>query len=285
MGTITPTFVLTARASYNRFIEKGYGKANEGFDLSKWGLPSSLLSQLPGKSYFGRFNFYSGISGTTGVYNSLGRGQSNNFTNTYQLSFSATKIWGRHSVKMGRRHAPGELPAAEHRRRAAVPRLCRLHRKELEPGRLHQRRTPTPPSCSAFPEGYSYYALFPWWRNNYYAFYVQDDWKVSRRLTLNLGLRNDINTPAREKWNRMNGPFDPTAKSQLASQFSAATLAMYPQLANLNGSFSFAGVGGVGSTPGPDQQEQLAAALRHGLRDYAAAGDAWWRGPDLFQPQ
>jgi Carboxypeptidase regulatory-like domain len=37
-----------------------------------------------------------------------------------------------------------------------------------------------------------------------YGFYVQDDWKVSSKLTLNLGLRYDFNAPWEEKHNRIN---------------------------------------------------------------------------------
>jgi hypothetical protein len=248
VGTVTPTLVLNARASFNRFIEKGYGKANEGFDLGQWGLPASLLSQIPGKAYFGRFNFYSGISGTSGVYNSLGRGQSNNFTNTYQLSFAATKVWGKHTTKAGldSRQINYLLQNTDD------VLQFRSYAGYTEKSWNQADSTSGDPYATfllGIPEGYSYYALFPWWRNNYYAFYVQDDWKVSRRLTVNLGLRNDINMPAHEKWNRMNGPFNPSAKSSLTSQFSASTLAAYPQLANLAGSFSFAGVDNVGSTP------------------------------------
>lgn len=42
------------------------------------------------------------------------------------------------------------------------------------------------------------------------SFYVQDDWKPTDRLTLNLGLRYDFMTPATEKDNRMAN-FDPAA--------------------------------------------------------------------------
>ena len=94
IGTISPTLILNARASYNRFIEKGYGAANTGFDMSSLGLPKSLLAQLPSPVYFGRWNFDNG-------YASLGRSQSNNFTDTYELMFSATKVTGSHTIKAG----------------------------------------------------------------------------------------------------------------------------------------------------------------------------------------
>jgi len=105
--------------------------------------------------------------------------------------------------------------------------------------------------------GSSNYPLFPWWRQPYAAFYFHDDWKVTRKLTLNLGLRYDITPFAHEKWNRQNGPFDPNVKSAIAVPASALTAlrnANVPQaqidtLANLKGSLTFAGQNGVASTP------------------------------------
>jgi carboxypeptidase family protein/TonB-dependent receptor-like protein len=41
----------------------------------------------------------------------------------------------------------------------------------------------------------------------YYGFYVQDDWKVSPHVTLNLGVRYDINVPWLERFNRLNAGF------------------------------------------------------------------------------
>ncbi|MEO7650599.1 MAG: TonB-dependent receptor, partial [Bryobacteraceae bacterium] len=41
-------------------------------------------------------------------------------------------------------------------------------------------------------------------RQRYYGFYVQDDWQVSRNLTLNLGLRWDLNSPFWDTRDRMS---------------------------------------------------------------------------------
>jgi hypothetical protein len=46
--------------------------------------------------------------------------------------------------------------------------------------------------------------------------FVQDNWKVNRKLTLNLGLRYDVNTPRSERYNRMNG-FDPSVVSPVTA--------------------------------------------------------------------
>jgi hypothetical protein len=48
-----------------------------------------------------------------------------------------------------------------------------------------------------------------YYRWRYFASFIQDDWKVTPRLTLNLGLRWDYESPRTEKYDRQ-GWFDPT---------------------------------------------------------------------------
>lgn len=63
---------------------------------------------------------------------------------------------------------------------------------------------------------------------NYHAFYLQDDWKVSNRLTLNLGARWDFETPVTERFDKLY-VWDPDApppfKINAGYDFNAAVRA------------------------------------------------------------
>lgn len=65
----------------------------------------------------------------------------------------------------------------------------------------------------------------------YWGFYVQDDWKVSRTFTVNIGVRYDVDIPRTERYNRLSW-FDPNAPSPIAGKV--------PGFPNLKGAMFFA---------------------------------------------
>ncbi|MGH9719352.1 MAG: TonB-dependent receptor, partial [Bryobacteraceae bacterium] len=71
-------------------------------------------------------------------------------------------------------------------------------------------------------------------QSTYWGFYFGDDWKATRRLTLNLGIRYEFEPPRTERYDRVN-VFNPSVPSPLAGPAG---------IPNLVGGLQFAGVEG-----------------------------------------
>ena len=129
----------------------------------------------------------------------------------------------------------------------------------------------------------------------YFGFYLQDDFKVSQQLTLNIGLRYDVQIPWKERYNRENRGWDPNVKSpysdqilanwaKLKAQYDAANPnAKYPYPnppAVLTGGFVFPGVNGQPSrlynTDWTNLQPRLGFAYRIGDKTVLRGGGGFY---------
>lgn len=87
-------------------------------------------------------------------------------------------------------------------------------------------------------------------RSYYLAPFFQDDWKITKKLTLNLGLRYELDFPTTERFNRASRGYDFTARSPVEAAAKANyARAPMPELPlsqfETVGGLLFAGVGGV----------------------------------------
>jgi len=64
---------------------------------------------------------------------------------------------------------------------------------------------------------------------NYYAWFAQDTWKVTKRLTLDFGLRYEFQLPYKERYNRMSSMFDINTVSPYSDQIKAKWLQLEQQ--------------------------------------------------------
>ncbi len=77
-------------------------------------------------------------------------------------------------------------------------------------------------------------------QTHYGGFFFQDDWKVTHRLTLNLGLRYELETPQTERFDRLIYSFDPTIDLKIT----------VPGVGPLRGAVRFVNDGGTGRRQG-----------------------------------
>lgn len=228
VGTFSPTFVANVRFSYNRFIEQGFGRGDLGFDLTSLGFPAATVNQLPGGGgrFFGRYEFDG--------YAPLGRFRDVNITDNFALNPNVTKIWKAHTIHTGvdmRRIYYMTQSTGNVWRFTNNRNFTRLN-KDVDDGSGNTIAN----FLLGIPSGGSSdYANYPFFRQWYFAPFAQDDWKVTRRLTVNVGLRWDFTFAPDDKNNKLDYRFDPNAQ---------ADPTRFPELANYRGGLTFAGVNG-----------------------------------------
>ncbi|HZT28886.1 MAG TPA: TonB-dependent receptor [Bryobacteraceae bacterium] len=234
--TVNPSMVITAQAGYTRWTQEGI---HPTFDMTTLGFSKSLTSLLQ-QQIFPQFvnsdMYYIGAS----------EGQWFEHTNTYSFNFGVTKISGSHNMKWG---FQGQV-----KQNNSVP-------ANRPGGQYNFDRGFTQPSpfvpgsnlgngIASFLLGYPSNGFidlraFTATQAPFYGWYFQDDYKVTPKLTLNLGLRYDLLLGTTERYNQNVLGFDPNASNPIEAAAKAAYAAnpiaeLSPGNFNVKGGLFFA---------------------------------------------
>jgi hypothetical protein len=216
--TLSPTLLFNLRAGLARYEGFSGNSFADGFDPRQLGFADSLVRQFTAVQ-FPRFNM--------GTYSEVGATRTRGYdtNDTYTLQPNASWIRGKHSMRFG----------ADFRR---------YHRNSINPGSAAgtytfgrnwtQRDTQRADALSGdefatfllgYPSGGSVDRNADLaYRNHYFAGFFQDDWKLAPKLSINLGLRWDYETPVVERYNRMIRGFAFDQASPIAGRVQGLSL-------------------------------------------------------------
>lgn len=255
--TFNSTTFLNLRFGYNRFIRGQDQEPDaQGFDLTElWGpTAGAAYNNLVPEDIrrFPRFDFSNGP---------LGNGMSNEFRPVDTQSYNAVlnKIWGSHATKFG-----GELRIYREdnsfasndqtgqfifdntytRQATGTANNSTLDRFGLQSFAAFLLGLPSTQQIVRRAD-YSEYSKT-------WGFFFQDDWKVNRKLTLNLGLRYEVESALMERQDKsVSGfefdytqPFDATVRTRLTTTpvTDLSGNPINPSGIDLSGGLQFAGV-------------------------------------------
>lgn len=239
ISTPSPLFVFNFRLSISRYYQHDSAEPNDGFDITTLGFPQPVARQIPNTNLpnFGLYDFDS--------YIGMGRTPSQRNTNTLAFHPNVTKIQGAHTIKAGvdMRWIQYSLQVTGNNFyfRSGRP----FTQRDFALGDALSGNSIASWLLGAPASGSITNSVFPIFLYKYYAPWIQDDWKVSKRLTLNLGLRWDFNTPANERYNRLNRGFDPNTVGSVDKLINRT---LFPGTPPVRGGLQFAGVNGNPST-------------------------------------
>ncbi len=232
VGIISPQMVVNARVSFARYLGEDRGDQNAGFDLTKLGLPSSLVKSLPGGPFFGTYSF--------GNYAGLGQYPTGDITNTGSAAASLSWNVKAHTVRFGVDIRDVQYITQNFSTALSLSsdngwtQANYAQSDSLSGNAIASWLLGTPSSGSS---GFSLLGLY---QEHYFAPWVQDDWRVTSRLSLNLGLRWDFNLPPVERFNRMDRGFSPTQPNPVSALVNQTNFPGY----SVTGGLLFAGVNG-----------------------------------------
>ncbi|NWF82528.1 MAG: hypothetical protein HXY18_01710 [Bryobacteraceae bacterium] len=234
----TPSLLGALRSSFSR-LSNFRRPFSDGFDITTLGLPASLQAAIGDPRSFPVVTM-TGL-GTSSSIPNLGTGAVFGGADviafgmdSFALMGSATKTMSRHTVKAGGEYRMIRFNTRQNGDSATnfafTPAFTQGPNPAAASGTagvaLASFLLGTPASGQVNPSPYISMQTL------YYAFYVQDDWKLTPSLTLNFGLRYDFETPRTERYNQLTN-FDFGATPPLNTSL------------NLRGALAFVNVNGL----------------------------------------
>jgi trimeric autotransporter adhesin len=225
--TINPTTVLTVRYGFNRFPNYGY-QVSQGFNLASLGFSPAYVAQVASPT-FPNITMSSPYS----------LGTNNNFYYVHHsknFSTGISKYYGRHNLKGGfdyrRIHDDGNdfaNSAGQFTFNGVFTRSTPLTAVAGTGADMADMLLGAPASGS----GYLPTKLYEY--ADYYGLYFQDDIRLTKSLTVNLGLRWEREYGLQEAHNNMVVGFDTTKTNPLAAGVTGMTPKGVVQFAGVNG--------------------------------------------------
>jgi len=243
--TFNPTNILDVRLNFTRMNE-GHDVPSFGFNPTTLGFPSYMAAQ----STYLAMPVIQFASSSFQQLGNTGTGADRLPSQSAQLFATWVKIKGSHQLKFGGDFRQYRLNTFTAGNSAGTFSFS---------GNNWVRPTQATSSSvvgqdfaeflMGLPTGGSYdLNTFGSWYSYYSSVFVQDDWRVKRNFTLNIGLRFDHDGPYNEKYGRTVNGFDTTSANplQAAAQaaYAKAPIAQLPPSAfNVLGGLTFPGNG------------------------------------------
>jgi hypothetical protein len=198
--TLSPNTLWTAQAGFSRWTQIG---VHPSFDLIGLGFPATLVSQMQ-QSIFPTISVQDAMS--------IGTSEGNWFehTNTYSFQSGLNRLAGGHSFKFGFQTQVKQNNSVPARYPSGNYSFTRGFTQGPDPNRV---ATNSGNGIASFLLGTAASGTIDLRAYNstqapYYGGYVQDDIKLTPKLTLNLGLRYEITLGTTERYDRNVFGFD-----------------------------------------------------------------------------